>query len=774
MDLLAGLNPAQRDAVLISDGPLLILAGPGSGKTRVIAHRIAHLVADKDVAPWRILAVTFTNKAARELRERVHALLGVEAESVALGTFHAICSRILRVDGGAIGIERGFTIYDDSDQMTLIKQAFVEVGIDPKRVNPRAVLSVISRAKSEMVKPSRAAGDLFQEAVARVYDVYQRLLEENKALDFDDLITRTVELFQLNETALTKYQQRYRYVMVDEFQDTNIAQYVLTRLLAAGHGNICVVGDPDQSIYAWRAADVRNILDFERDHPGARVVLLEQNYRSTQTILDTAHSVISRNASRKDKALWTENGHGQPVALLVGYDEQDEARMIADEIDRAIKAGNRRPRDYAVMYRTNAQSRVLEEAFVARRMPYRLIGGTRFYQRREIKDCLAYLRVVNNPFDSVSLLRVINVPPRGIGQKTIDDLTRWAQSQSLPLYSALQLLEAAQHEDTAVDLPLLNLGTSIAATAPAFQQRTQTVLLRFLRTLNALIARSEQDSLSEFLEYLLVITEYETFLKEQFDDGSERWENVRELIGVMKQYEEHDPNTFMAVDLHEQEGGGANEGQSKLAAFLEDVSLVTDVDELEDRADAITLITLHAAKGLEFPVVFITGLEEGLLPHMRSYDDPTQMEEERRLCYVGITRAKDSLYLTRARRRMLMGAGNANPTSRFLKDIPAKLIASRESGGNPTAPISYGLLQVHQRAGAVADGMSRGSGPRDVPEELAFGAGDQVRHAKFGDGIVIDCKVAGADQEITVSFKGQHGMKKLLLSFAPMERISKA
>jgi DNA helicase II / ATP-dependent DNA helicase PcrA len=760
MDVLAGLNPAQREAVLAAGGPLLILAGPGSGKTRVIAHRIAHLVSDEGVAPWRLLAVTFTNKAARELRERVHNLLGVEAESVALGTFHAICSRILRVDGGAIGIDRGFTIYDDADQMSLIKEAFAEVGVDPKRVNPRAVLSTISKAKSEMKAPSRASGDLFQEAVARVYDVYQKLLEDNRALDFDDLINRTVLLLRESESVRDKYQRRYLHVMVDEFQDTNIAQYELTRILAEGHGNICVVGDPDQSIYAWRSADVRNILNFEHDYPGARVVLLEQNYRSTQTILDTAHSVIRRNASRKEKALWTENGQGQPVSVLVGYDEQDEALQIAQEIDRSIRDGDRRPRDFAVMYRTNAQSRVIEEAFIARRMPYRLVGGTRFYQRREIKDCLAYLRAINNPFDSVSLLRVINVPPRGIGQKTVEDLTHWAQAQNLPLYSALQVLEAAQSGEA-------------LTSSPPFQGRTQTVLLRFLRILNELIERSQEESLSELLEHLLVLTEYESFLGEQFDDGAERWENVSELVGVTRQYEQQDPAALMSVQLLDGDAESPEpDDRPKLAAFLKDVSLVTDVDELEERSDAITLITLHAAKGLEFPVVFITGLEEGLMPHNRSFDDPTQMEEERRLCYVGITRAKDSLYLTRARRRMLMGGSNANPTSRFIKDIPAELVHALEPSG-AAAPLSYGLVQTHQRVLFPGDNRAREPGPREVPVEAAFAKGDQVRHATFGDGIVIDCKPSGGDQEVTVSFKGQHGMKKLLLSYAPMERIGR-
>lgn len=759
MDIVAGLNPAQREAVLATNGPLLILAGPGSGKTRVIAHRIAHLVADEGVAPWRILAVTFTNKAARELRDRVHGLLGDEAQSLVLGTFHAVCSRILRVDGGAIGIERGFTIYDDADQMTLIRQAFTELSVDSRRVNPRAVLSVISRAKSELTSTdayARAVGDYFQENVARLYRVYQRLLDDNHALDFDDLITRTVELFQTNESVLAKYQERYRYVLVDEFQDTNVSQYALTRLLADQHQNICVVGDPDQSIYAWRAADIRNILNFERDYPAAHVVLLEQNYRSTQTILDSAQHVIRHNPARKEKALWTENGQGQPVTILVGYDEQDEARIIVDEIERAIKGRERRAADFAIMYRTNAQSRVLEEVLVARRLPYRLIGGTRFYQRREIKDILAYLRVINNPFDSVSLLRVINVPTRGIGQKTLDDLTRWAQSQALPLYTALQLLEAAQQGDADLQVQ------------PPFQARTVTVLLRFLRMLNNLIERAALDPVSDLIEQLLTVTEYGSYLIAQFEDSTERRENVEELLGVARQYEAGaDSEPASAADGEQPPVIGT---RTTLTAFLEDVSLVSDVDEMEERADAITLITLHAAKGLEFPVVFISGLEEGLLPHMRSVEDPAQMEEERRLCYVGITRARERLYLTRAQRRTLMGGSNANPTSRFLKDIPASLTTSRERSGAATA--SHGLVQVRQRFDSPEAGWSP---PRErpVPADLAYTAGDQVRHAKFGDGIVVDCKAKGADQEVMVSFKGQYGLKKLLVSLAPLELISR-
>jgi len=772
MDVLAGLNPAQREAVLIEGGPLLILAGPGSGKTRVITHRIAHLVSDQGIAPWRILAVTFTNKAARELRERVKALLGDEAEGLALGTFHAICSRILRADGGAVGVDRGFTIYDDADQLALIKQAFVDLAIDPKRINQRAVLSTISRAKSELIgaeEYGRGAADYFQEVAGRVFRAYQRLLDENKALDFDDLITRTVELLRGSSAALEKYAQRYRHVLVDEFQDTNLAQYALTQLVASGHNNICVVGDPDQSIYAWRAADVRNILNFERDYPGARVVLLEQNYRSTQTILDSAQGVIRVNRGRKDKALWTENGQGQPVTLLVGYDEQDEAHQMVEEIKRLLREDHRSARDIAIMYRTNAQSRVLEEELVAQRLPYRLIGGTRFYQRREIKDIIAYLRLVNNPFDSVSLLRVVNVPPRGIGHKTLDELMRWAADQRLPVYSALQLLDAAQR------------GEEAPAVRAPFQARTVTVLLRFLRILNELISMAEESRLPELLDYLLRTTDYRTFLSEQFDDGDERWENVQELLGVATQYqEEMHSNQALTLAMLGREGGPGDEAdaaetsvdaaegpRSTLAAFLEDVSLVADVDEMEERTDAITLITLHAAKGLEFPVVFISGLEEGLLPHMRSYDDPQQMEEERRLCYVGITRAKERLYLSRAQRRLLMGGSSANPISRFLKDVPVELTTARQAREH--AQPSFGLVRARQPL-LQPDAGRRGTSAT-IAEGATYSAGQRVRHAKFGDGIVVSCRDTGSDQEVTVAFKGEHGVKRLLVSFAPLERV---
>jgi DNA helicase-2/ATP-dependent DNA helicase PcrA len=749
MDIAAGLNPAQREAVLAGDGPLLILAGPGSGKTRVITQRIAHLVLDRGVPAWRIVAVTFTNKAAREMRGRVLSLLGPQAQELALGTFHAVCSRILRADGGAIGVDRGFTIYDDGDQLSLIKRAFSELSVDSRRVNPRAVLSVISRAKSELVdvdRFARTAADYFEEVVARVFKVYQRLLDDNRALDFDDLIAKTVELFQTNAGAREKYSRRYLHVLVDEFQDTNMAQYMLTRSLASGHGNICAVGDPDQSIYAWRAADVRNILNFERDFPNTRVVLLEQNYRSTQTILDSAQSVISVNKGRKQRELWTDNGYGEAVTLLVGLDEQDEARLIVEEISSSLKGNERRPADIAIMYRTNAQSRAIEESLVARRIPYRLVGGTRFYERREIKDLLAYLRLIHNPFDSVSLLRVINVPTRGIGARTLEDLVEWAQAQRLPIYAALQLLEAREH------------GEHAPSVRPPFQARTTVALLRFVRLLNDLIDRKESDPLTDLFDHVLAATDYREYLKEQYDDSDERWENVLELRA--------------AAAKHEAEQRGVEDGSDPgglLAGFLEGVSLVSDVDEMDERADAVTLITLHAAKGLEFPVVFIAGLEEGVLPHSRSYDDPLQMEEERRLCYVGITRAKQRLYLTRAQHRSLMGGSSSNPLSRFVKDIPVDLTTTRERLDR-TDRDAWAAPVRRRLSPASVEPRAERSRPVSAGSVL-YRTGGRVRHAKFGEGTIVSLRDTGDDKELTVAFTGGHGVKKLLLSYAPLEPV---
>jgi DNA helicase-2/ATP-dependent DNA helicase PcrA len=741
MDVLSGLNPAQREAVETAEGPVLILAGPGSGKTRVIAHRIAYLVAHQRVHPRRILAVTFTNKAAREMRDRVFGLLGADiGRDITLGTFHAVCSRILRVDGERIGLSRAFAIYDDADQLAVARQVMQDLGLDPRRTSPRAVLSTISRAKSELSTAeayARLVGDYFQEVVSRVYGRYQEALEDNNAVDFDDLLMKTVQLFRDHLDVLDKYAQRYLHVHIDEFQDTNIAQYVLARQLAGGHGNICVVGDPDQSIYTWRAADLRNILNFERDFPKARVVYLEQNYRSTQIILDSAHNVISVNRQRKEKKLWTENQRGSRVVVHEAYDEEEEASFVAEEVEALTKDNAHSPRGIAVMYRTNAQSRPFEETFVRRGIPYRLVGGTRFYERREIKDLLAYLRLVHNPFDAICLLRVINVPPRGIGQRSVQELNRWSRELEIPPYAALQLLAEQEAPQGSAH------GEPVEPSHP-FQKRIAAALLRFLDLLNELIKEAPSQALSELLDAIIAGADYRRYLLEGFADGEERWENVQELRAVASQYDELAP-------------------AEALARFLEDAALITDIDEYDEKADAVTLITLHAAKGLEFPVVFIVGMEEGLLPHMRSYDDPAQMEEERRLCYVGMTRAQEQLYLVRAFRRAF---GGHNPPSRFLADIPPELVTTRER-----APTGMPARERFIAAASAPARPSTGSG-RAAPAK-AFAAGDHVRHPKFGEGIVVSCEEEkSGDHLVIVAFKGEAGIKRLLLSFAPLERLS--
>ncbi|MGB6894333.1 MAG: UvrD-helicase domain-containing protein [Dehalococcoidia bacterium] len=730
--ILEGLNPAQREAVELAEGPLLILAGPGSGKTRVIAHRIAYLVAEVGVHPYRIVAVTFTNKAAREMRDRVVALLGESAHSLMLGTFHSVCARILRADGEKIGIGRGFAIYDEADQQVLMRQAMADLDVDPHRFQPRAVLATISRAKSELASPAaylQSVRDYFQEVVARCYERYQALLLENNALDFDDLIMRTVGLFRESDEVLRKYQERFLHVLIDEFQDTNVAQYVLARQLAGGHGNICVVGDPDQSIYAWRSADLRNILNFERDYPEARVVYLSQSYRSTRNILDSAHAVISLNRQRKEKELWTEKDAGPPIAVYEAYDEAEEADFVAAEAQALVSGGDRRHGDIAVMYRTNAQSRALEEAFLREAIPYRLVGGTRFYERREVKDIIAYLRLVHNPYDRVSVARVINVPARGIGQKTLAEMEAWAASLESPLYGAMQrVAEAVSREASAGD----------EAAPHPLAPRSAKAVAAFVALLEGLREGAGRLSLSSLVTSALERTAYRQYLLDHFDDGEERWENVQELLTVASEYDGLAP-------------------EAALLSFLEDVALVTDIDEYDEKADAVTLITLHQAKGLEFSVVFIVGLEEGLLPHIRSYDDPAQMEEERRLCYVGMTRAEERLYMVRAFRRHLMGMSAANPASRFLKDLPPDLVTRREA--------------VQEEVEAVLRGPGRLRRQPAVPSEAAYAAGERVRHPRFGEGIVVSCTVKPSDQEVVVAFQGEAGIKKLLLSFAPLERI---
>jgi DNA helicase-2/ATP-dependent DNA helicase PcrA len=718
MDILADLNPAQKEAVQTIEGPVLIVAGPGSGKTRVIAHRVAYLITVCGISPHRIMAVTFTNKAAREMRERVYRLLGRTVEGLTLGTFHATCARILRMEAQHIGINKDFLIYDEGDQLSLLKQSIEHVGLDPKQYPPRAIGTAISAAKARLLAPQdyrSQVGSYYEEVVARVYERYQELLAENSALDFDDLIMKTVQLFRNQPEVLAKYQARYLHVMIDEFQDTNLAQYILSKQLAGKYKNICVVGDPDQSIYSWRQANLRHILDFEKDYPDVKIVFLEQNYRSTQTILKAAEHVIAPNQQRKPKKLWTENAVGVPITVVQTYNEQEEAHFVVSEVEKLMSSGHWKAGDCAIMYRTNAQSRALEEEFVRYGFPYRLVGATRFYERREVKDVVAYLRLMHNPRDAVSLTRIINVPVRGIGQRTIAEFAMWANEKGLPYYDALKLI--GQGEESA-----------------PFSSRSSQALSSFVNMLDELIAKSGELNMADLLDLVLEKTGYKKYTLEGAD-GEERWDNILELRTVAAGYKDLEP-------------------REALAAFLEEVALVSDVDELDEKVDAVTLITLHQAKGLEFPVVFIVGMEEGVLPHFKSLPDPEQMEEERRLCYVGITRAKEKVYLVYALRRSLMGSSAHNPPSRFLKDIPTHLIASPGSQSTQAA-LGQKVPQINP-----------------LPPRPALRAGEHVSHAMFGEGIVVSCAPSGDDHEVTIAFKGDAGIKKFLLSLAPLDKLA--
>ncbi len=703
MEILSGLNPAQRQAVETVTGPLLIIAGPGSGKTKVIAHRVAYLVGILGTNPRRIMAVTFTNKAANEMKHRLCQLLGQATDELTLGTFHAICCRILHQEGERVSIDPKFVIYDEDDQLNLIKRSLQEIGLDPKQANPKAIHRAITGAKSQLMTPedyADQARSYFEEIVQRVYQHYQQLLGQSKALDFDDLIMRTVHLFRSQPQILARYQSRYLYLLIDEFQDTNIAQYALARQLAGRYGNICVVGDPDQSIYSWRCADLRNILNFEKDYPEAKVVYLEQSYRSSQTILNSAQQVISRNKQRKEKKVWSDNEIGAPVALIETEDAEEEAQFVVSEIERLASQGEVSPGECAVMYRTNAQSRAIEEAFIRYGMPYQLVGALRFYERREIKDVIAYLRLIHNPYDSVSLARIINVPGRGIGQRTLTELARWANAQSIPLYAGLELIAAGR-------------------ASPSLPRRSLESLINFFALLKQLIAQSESLNVADLLDFVLQASRYQEWIRET-DRGEERWDNILELRAVA--------NGFRGL-----------EPKQSLASFLDQVTLVSEVDNLDENKDTVTLITLHQAKGLEFGTVFIVGMEEGILPHRRSFAAPAQMEEERRLCYVGMTRAKSHLYLVYAQRRSLFGSSSG--PSRFLRDIP---------------PHSVKPVGEQRKA---------------TPVLLALEAGDQVCHAKFGQGVVRSCTSIRDDHEIIVDFQGGVGTKRLLLSLAPLERV---
>ena len=707
-DFDALLNPAQRDAVRHGDGPLLILAGAGSGKTRVLTYRIAALIRDRAVPPQRILAVTFTNKAAGEMRDRVQRLIGPAiARAVWMGTFHAICSRILRRSGAPLGVDPRFLIYDTDDQRQLMREVVRALDVDDRQFPPAGALAEISRAKNELVDHvafARRAETFRDEVIGKLYAAYQRRLDECHALDFDDLLVRTVQLLREHPATLAEYQDRFRHILVDEYQDTNHAQYLLLTLLAQRHRNVCVVGDDDQAIYRWRGADVRNILEFERDYPDARVVKLEQNYRSTRHILDAAAAVIRHNPHRHTKALWTENGEGDPVTLYEAFDGYDEARYVG-ELIRAHRAAGGPAGEIAILYRTNAQSRQFEEMFLRLGIPYQIVGGLRFYERAEIKDLLAYLRVAYNPADEASLRRVLNVPRRGIGEVTVRRLEAWARAEGVTLWEALR------------------------AGAAGLGPQLRRAIAEFVGLVDELSRYAAEHPARDALRHAIDATGYRRMLEaEGTDEASARLENLDELAAVADEVE-------------------VTTGEATLEAFLQHLALITDVDTLRDRGDRVTLMTLHSAKGLEFPVVVLAGLEEGLFPHVRSLEDEASLEEERRLCYVGLTRAKRRLILTEARQRAAFGTARPSLPSRFLAEIPAALLARTATPRTAT-----------------------GDWPdedRPVPE---VAVGDLVRHKTFGAGRVLEVDGEGPRAIVTVRFDDV-GTKRLALGYAPLQVI---
>ncbi len=720
MDFLASLNPQQRQAVTVGDGAVLVLAGPGSGKTRVLTQRVAYLIAARGVRPWQILAVTFTNKAAREMEGRVRAMLGEQAtEGLWLGTFHAICARLLRREAENLPFDSSFVIYDEDDQQRLVKAAIRDLNLDEKTYRPASVHAAISRTKNELIFPDQYPIQIYRDKVVqRIYQRYQELLKQNNAVDFDDLLLWTAYLLGEFPTVRQKYAQRFLHVLVDEFQDTNFAQYVLLKHLASVHGNIFCVGDEDQSIYRWRGADYRNIQRFEQDFPRAQIVLLEQNYRSRQNILDAAMAVIDRNPHRHRKALFTDRGPGEKVFYYEAFDDYGEASFVVDTIASLIASKSARPGECAVMYRTNAQSRLLEEAFLRAGIPYRLVGAQRFYGRREVKDMIAYLRLVHNPADEIALDRVINIPPRGIGEKTLLSLHLMARAANLSPGAVL------------IDLARGDV-SPFWAQLPA---RTALLLADFGALLSNWRAQAAHATVTELFDRIVQDINYREYIHDGTEEGADRWENVQELRRLTIEFE-----------------------QRSLAEFLESVTLVSDQDTLATGKDAPTLLTLHAAKGLEFDVVFIVGLDDGLLPHSRSFDDPEAMEEERRLFYVGITRARERLYLIRALRRGSRGYQEETMPSRFLDDIPPQLLVGQGRAGRRRTPMTSQSDRPTVNAG-VSPGKAR------------FRAGMRVRHPLWGEGIVLDARWQDGDETVDVIFESV-GFKRLAASLANLQTL---
>lgn len=740
MSIYDTLNERQKEATFHTEGPLLILAGAGSGKTRVLTHRIAYLIEEKGINPWNILAITFTNKAAKEMRERVDKIVGMGSESIWVSTFHSTCVRMLRRYIDRLGYDTNFTIYDSDDQKTLMKDVCKYLQIDTKIHKERSLLNAISAAKDEVITPEEyalsVAGDYGKQKIAQVYREYEKQLRANNALDFDDLLVKTVQLLQVQPDVLDYYQERFRYIMVDEYQDTNTVQFKFISTLAAKYQNLCVVGDDDQSIYKFRGANIYNILNFEKVFAGASVIKLEQNYRSTETILDAANAVISHNVGRKEKTLWTDNGEGEQIQFRQFDSAYDEAEFVAGDISTKVNNEGESYNDHAILYRTNAQSRIFEEKFVVSNIPYKIVGGVNFYARREIKDLLAYLKTIDNGRDDLAVRRIINVPKRGIGLTTINRVQDNAVERGVGFYEALL---------TADLIP--NIGRGIGK------------LESFAALLEHFKSESRRLSISGLLSFIIETTGYVKDLEAENDDEARtRIENIDELMSKVVSYEE-----------------SCVEEPATLSGFLAEVALVADIDSLDETSDYVVLMTLHGAKGLEFPHVYLTGLEDGIFPSYMTItaDDPTEVEEERRLCYVGITRARKELTLTCAKRRMIRGETQYNKMSRFLKEIPLNLLASGELIENDEEkPKATAYFQAKQtfKTKAFAKvkptqqfGISKESGP-------GYDVGDRVRHTKFGEGLVTAMTEGGRDYEVTVQFDGA-GVKKMFATFAKLQKL---
>jgi DNA helicase-2/ATP-dependent DNA helicase PcrA len=730
MDILTGLNEKQKQAVLQTEGPVLILAGAGSGKTKTLTHRIAHLL-QSDISPYNVLAVTFTNKAAKEMRLRVAQLLAQNADNRSfmpyMGTFHSICVRLLRQDGDSVGIPSNFVIFDESDRRSAIKEAMKQLYIDEKQFKSQTISSLISSAKNELVTPDQFAATATlpaQKAAAKVFPLYQRSLKQAGALDFDDLIGKAVAMLQQSAELQKKWSQQFRYIMVDEYQDTNNAQYTLIKLLLNEQQNLCVVGDDWQSIYSWRGADFRNILNFEKDFNNAVIIKLEENYRSTKNILDAAHMIITKNQQRSEKELWTKAGAGNPVQIVQVQSEAHEGESLVGKIKSNVDMRARQFSDYAVLYRTNAQSRSLEEVFLRYGVPYRIVGGMRFYDRKEIKDILAYIRVIYQPEDRTSFLRIVNAPTRGIGAKSLEKFFQWQVSQRFTLEQALRQIQLCTDISGKAFKSFIQLSNTIndlRAQAPQTEPLESSTFIEPLDTSKIAL------SVSDFVEAVIRRTQYQEFLDDGTAQAAERIENVKELMSVAKEYD-----------------------QVGLDSFLEEVALLSGLDTIDESSDAVTLMTLHAAKGLEFPVVFMVGLEESIFPHSRALFDAAEMEEERRLCYVGMTRAREELFLYHANSRMLYGNSQHNPASRFLSDIDGG--ETTVSDAPPARPFTP---------------QNTGSDMHYTPEDtLQVDVGARVKHQLFGIGAVVE--VDG--EMLSIAFKNK-GIKKLNASFAPLEIV---